>query len=205
MYSQEKEERYITRRFEGFVGTFLDIGAYDGITMSNTYRLAELGWRGVCVEPSPACFELLARTHGDNPRIRLVEACIGSQDEVVDFYDNAVGTATAKKSFTEGLEAKLKELHPDMVFRWTKIQVRMNTVRTLLAMFPDIETYEFVNIDAEGMDLEILQQLPLDEIGVKMVSVECHGKKRKRARRLLEEAGFTVAYKNLANLLMARD
>ena len=38
---------------EFFKGTFLDLGAYDGVDLSNTRALTELGWAGVCIEPNP--------------------------------------------------------------------------------------------------------------------------------------------------------
>jgi hypothetical protein len=51
MHSQNDEERHILDAFrEGPEGNFLDIGAYDRITLSNTYCLALKGWSGVCVE-----------------------------------------------------------------------------------------------------------------------------------------------------------
>src|SRR5579859_1429704 len=41
-------------------GVFVDVGAYDGVTLSNTYFLETTrGWTGVCFEPNPATFEQL--------------------------------------------------------------------------------------------------------------------------------------------------
>lgn len=51
--SQYGEGRWIAEHFAGRVGRFLDVGAFDGKTFSNTWRLAQEGWFGVCVEPSP--------------------------------------------------------------------------------------------------------------------------------------------------------
>jgi len=34
-------------------GVFVDVGAYDGLTHSNTIGLAAMGWRGICIEPVP--------------------------------------------------------------------------------------------------------------------------------------------------------
>ena len=51
-YSQTGEQQVIFDYFgPEFKGTFLDIGANDGVTFSNTYGLSLKGWRGVCVEP----------------------------------------------------------------------------------------------------------------------------------------------------------
>ena len=49
-YSQLGEQDIILNYFNGKQGTFLDIGANDGKTFSNSYALSLLGWKGVCVD-----------------------------------------------------------------------------------------------------------------------------------------------------------
>mgnify|MGYP000961084393 CR=1 FL=1 len=56
MYSQNNEEEVILKYLGDSTGTFLDIGAFDGITFSNTYELVKRGWKGVMVEASPRTF-----------------------------------------------------------------------------------------------------------------------------------------------------
>ena len=69
MYSQGGEEKVIVEYFDGYRGTFLDIGAFDGKTFSNTKRLSDLGWRGVLVEPAPKPFFALIETHKGNKNL----------------------------------------------------------------------------------------------------------------------------------------
>jgi hypothetical protein len=53
-------------------GTFVDIGANDGVTISNSHALEEsLGWQGVCVEPHPGAFAKLVK---NRPRCARVNA-----------------------------------------------------------------------------------------------------------------------------------
>lgn len=43
-------------------GVFFDIGAHDGVSLSNTYFFEkELGWSGICLEPIPEVFERLKK------------------------------------------------------------------------------------------------------------------------------------------------
>ena len=79
MYSQRDEEQVILNYFEDRVGTFLDVGAYNGTSFSNTHELALRGWSGVCVEASPSCFVKLMKTYAGNPDIRLVLATIATK------------------------------------------------------------------------------------------------------------------------------
>ena len=55
-YSQIGQDKYYIENIINYKkdGVFLDIGAHDGITFSNTYYLEKhLNWKGVCVEPNP--------------------------------------------------------------------------------------------------------------------------------------------------------
>ena len=57
-------------------GVFVDIGAYDGVTFSNTLMLErERGWTGVCIEPLPDVFAELRQNRG----CVCVQACIGDR------------------------------------------------------------------------------------------------------------------------------
>ena len=56
MYSQNNEERIILNYFLNRKGNFLDIGANDGITLSNVRALAEMGWKGCLIEPSKKAY-----------------------------------------------------------------------------------------------------------------------------------------------------
>ncbi|KAB7507993.1 hypothetical protein Anas_00609, partial [Armadillidium nasatum] len=52
-------------------GTFIEAGAYDGETFSNTLNLEkELGWSGLLIEPNPLEYQLLAH-YGDQEQTLL--------------------------------------------------------------------------------------------------------------------------------------
>jgi FkbM family methyltransferase len=203
-YSQEDEQAHIVSFFRGDRGTFLDIGAYDGISGSNTYRLVELDWWGVCIEPSPGCFARLQSAHRNHRRVRLLPYCIGSTDREVAFWDHGSGIASASPAFVERQQRAARSAYPPLELLWDQIAVRMISVKTLLSMIPEFEWFDFVSIDAEGMDLEILQQLPLDPLEVKLICIEVAGRDREVARAYLRPRGFRTVYENMANLLVGR-
>jgi FkbM family methyltransferase len=151
VYSQNQEEKKIVNYFAGREGRFLDVGAYDGKLFSNSLRLVELGWSGVCVEPSPEPFRLLYLLHKDNPIIQLENSAVCPSDGVVDFYDtsgDAVSTTdhTHKHKWEKGSKIKFKP-----------IQVKSISPKTLLGKYGNV--YDFVNIDTEGTNLETLRGL----------------------------------------------
>ena len=54
-YSQNGEQKIILEYFQDkYKGKVLDIGANDGITLSNSRALIEKGWDGVLIEPAPS-------------------------------------------------------------------------------------------------------------------------------------------------------
>jgi hypothetical protein len=58
-------------------GTFVEIGALDGITFSNTFYFERCqGWRGILIEASPVNFGKLLRNQNERPRSLLVYSAV---------------------------------------------------------------------------------------------------------------------------------
>ena len=88
-YSQLGEERVLLNVLErmdpaAINRTYLDIGAFPPVHGSNTFRLYQMGWHGVVVDPNPAKIARFARIRADD--IGLAKAVVPdawSGDEVV--------------------------------------------------------------------------------------------------------------------------
>lgn len=52
-------------------GYFIEVGAYDGVTLSNTYFLEQMGWCGLLVEP---ILPLCEKAANARPRSRVIHA-----------------------------------------------------------------------------------------------------------------------------------
>lgn len=198
MYSQNNEEEVILRLFNGATtpGSFLDIGAYDGKTLSNTYRLVELGWGGVCVEPSPNVFTALLALHANNPKISLVNSAIGLNRELLEFYDS-MGDAVSsldlahKAKWEAGSGVKFKKFY-------------LLTI-TLEDLFTKFGTgFEFLNLDVENTNLQLFLALPLERFhSLKVICVEHDG----HIGQIVNKAapfGFKQMAQNGENLILAR-
>lgn len=190
MYSQYNEEEIILKYFGSTVGRFLDIGAYDGKTFSNTYALAEKGWRGTLVEPAPVSFKALQDTYTKiKTESELVNAAVGPQMGIFPFFDCA-GDAVGSLS-TAHME-RWKEYCP-----FHKIYITVVTVQALLAALPG--PYDFISIDAEGVSLTILEaflQQPQTMVKTKLFCVEAYGPEVDQVTRIIagkyHEVGRTV-------------
>src|SRR2546428_3922916 len=63
-------------------GVFVDVGAYDGVALSNTYYFEkELGWSGLCIEPNPLAYERLARTR----KCLSLNCGVGANEKTLEF------------------------------------------------------------------------------------------------------------------------
>lgn len=152
-YSQGNEEAFILHHFrDKGVGRFLDIGAYNGHTFSNTMALAEQGWGGVCVEPSPHAFMYLHKHHGANPDIQLVCAAVHDHEETVaKFFVTPDAISSLNADHRTRWESK------PGVDKFSEIYVHVMSVEQLFKAFPG--PYDFITIDAEGVSCAITRAL----------------------------------------------
>jgi len=147
MYSQNDEEKVILEYFgDKKDGKFLDLGAYDGKTFSNTLALVERGWGGVCVEASPQCFVSLQNVHRNHPQVKCVCAAVAESSGLKKFYDS--GGAVA--SMNEEHYKKWKDHQDDFM----EILVPSITIIELVNSFNFLHI-DFISVDVEGITMDI--------------------------------------------------
>jgi len=201
MYSQNNEEQIILDYFKGQTGTFLDCGSNDGITFSNTYALSKLGWCGVLIEPSPRAFAKLKQCYEDT------KGCFY-------LYNYAIGTTNGKVTLFEsgelvhtgdvGLVSTLIEKETDRFKRTVKYEpITVDCYRWKTAMNRwKMKKFDFISIDIEGLELEVLEQIDLTD--TKLICVETNGDLTKKAKLNSMLLDFKVIYTSPENLIYAR-
>lgn len=193
MYSQRDEEKHIVEFFTGKIGRFLDIGAADGKTFSNTLRLAELGWAGVLVEPNPANFVGLLRNVGENPKMTLVNAALGLESGLSSFYacDDLVSTLSEDHKALWQANAKFRE-----------IMTHVLDIDEFFRALPG--PYNFVNLDVEGTNYSLLQRIPLQNLGVEMLCVEFEDRRRAVLKLMTVDRPWKLLHETAENFLFVR-
>lgn len=201
-YSQNDEEPAILSLLENAgikQGRFLDIGAYDGKTFSNTLRLAELGWSGVCIEPSPSVFPALLKLHGDNHNIELVQAAVAphpSAPGLLEFWDSggdAISTTSIEhvQKWQKGYSAVYKKF---MVY-----PVPLSEIFLFYGY-----QFEFINIDVESTNFELFKALPLNLlVKTRGICVE-HDGHTDDMLAFARHFGYDSVYTSGENLILAR-
>ena len=152
MYSQNREEeiilRVVAKREPGYV---LDVGAHDGRTNSNSLALIERGWKAILVEPSPFAFAKLLDLHGQNPRVTLVNATVGTERRCVKFYE----CQGDQYSTTREDMAKLWETRGIKYRSYWVSQITVSELINEIGCGADI-----LSIDCEGVSFDILTSIP---------------------------------------------
>lgn len=168
-YSQNGEDKIIFDYFKGHIGTVLEIGANDGKTLSNSLALIESGWYGVLFEPGNV-YDELHRLHKDNDRVHTHRLGIGLKEGIIKFWQSGAhvkgGSDTGLVSTTD-LRERLK---------WEKRGVHFMAIEIELVPFSWVAekypVFDFISIDVEGMDWEVLQQIDLTKVGCKCLCIE---------------------------------
>ncbi len=194
-HSQNEEEGLILGYFSGRTGCFLDIGANDGRTFSNTYALALLGWKGVCVDASPVAFASLSETYKRNLDIELVQAAITAQNRKFSFHQ-------ASDTLVSSLDSAQPERWKAYDFTWDVVEVEGMTFPALLESC-DLKQFDMISIDAEGHDYEILRQMELDALGCKLICVE-YGTDEAKIAAHCQAFGMKLIHRNGENVIYSK-
>ncbi len=152
-------------------GVFVDVGANDGVTISNSYYFEkELGWTGVAIEPMPTIFEKLKA----NRSCDVVQGCITLKAGKAKFVE-LVGGPNMLSTLAEhdqGLTARrlVKNSKRHNIER-KEIEVDCFTFASVTEKY-NIKNIDFLSVDTEGGELNILKSINFDKTPVKVISVE---------------------------------
>tara|TARA_B110000483_G_scaffold243416_1_gene333109 strand:- start:1950 stop:2675 length:726 start_codon:yes stop_codon:yes gene_type:complete len=193
--SQYGQDKYINETFfKGKEnGVFVDIGANDGVSLSNTVFFEKvLKWNGLAIEPLPSAFEKLQA----NRECTAVNACVNDVDGEVSFM--AVdGYAEMLSGIIDRYDdrhiARIKRENEKHGGSATQITVPGYRLSTLLRDTP-FKVIDYMNIDTEGSEFDILQSIDFETIRIDIITVE-NNYYDGRIRRYLDKCGYDLVAK----------
>jgi FkbM family methyltransferase len=166
-------------------GFFVEFGATDGVLLSNTWLLEkEFGWQGLCAEPNPKFFSQLQR----NRVCKLSSQCIGgiTGKQVEFIFADAYG---GSQEYAEDDQHKDKR----EAYRAAGHTAQLNTIslHDFLIEHKAPKDIDYLSIDTEGSEYEILENFPFDLWNIRLLTVEHNfTKRRKDIQTLLEIHGY---------------
>ncbi len=167
------------------IGTYVEIGTNDPTaSVSYTQKFYNRGWRGIGVEPCINEFEALKKSRPDDINLNI---CIGDLN--------------GQRMFYEPEDSQAASLIPHLASRWGKVKKRMinvSTLETILDKYLESEL-DFMVIDAEGMELEILKSNNWSKYKPKAMIIETVHHHYREILNYLKSYDYMVVYNNHLN------
>ena len=216
-HSQVDQDKYVMQQVYGDsvplgTGYFVEIGAADGVHMSNTLTLEKaFGWTGLCVEPSRQYARLV--TSGRRCAMRN-EPLSNISGIVVDFFEDVQNSSADIQvaanrlkndnngEMTLGANPSSRNLYSGIrehLLYSTRGEVTRRVTRTLEEVMDEHHAPPFVHflsLDTEGTEFMILQNFNFSKYTFGAVAVEHNqqGEKREQIRLLLIAHGYVRTF-----------
>jgi len=162
-------------------GYFVELGACDGLYLSNTlYFEKNLDWNGICIEPNDNYIEDLRKNRKCNISNELVSSFEG---ETVDF------------SLCDVYSGIISEFNGPCTQKLNIVKKKTNTLTNILDKFNAPQVIDYLSLDVEGEEYNILKTFTFDKYKFRCITVEHNAPKignkyQLLIRELLESKGY---------------
>ena len=165
-YSQWGEDVFIIQYFQNKKkGIYLDIGCFHPFMYSNTCLLYKQGWRGINIDINLTAIDLfnIARPKDFN----ICTTIDQNKKEYKVFFDHHFSPLNTLSE--SNYRVYKKKYFKDASFK----RIKSNTIDEILNL-TNMRDINFLNIDVEGFDFQILKQLIPKKINPELISIETH-------------------------------
>lgn len=145
-------------------GFFVEFGATDGVSLSNTYLLEkEFGWSGILAEPGKIWHEMLFK----NRNVPIEESCIwSSSGEELIFKEVKLASLSTLQGFGED------DNHSKSRTDAKTYKVKTLSLLDLLLKYKAPKVIDYISIDTEGSELEILKNFDFEKFKFRVMTIE---------------------------------
>lgn len=153
---------------------FVDVGANDGLICSNTaYFEMDLGWDGICIEPHPEAFIKLKESR----KSKLYNCCISNEEKEIDFLVVKGYAEMLSGIFNDYDSFHIKRIDDEIQRNGGSKEVVKIKSKTLSSILKEnnINNIDYLSIDTEGSELNVLKGIDFDKININIISVENNG------------------------------
>jgi len=194
-YSQHSEDIVISGLLNGVKkGSYVDVGANDPEYISNTRYFYEKGWRGINIEPHPEMFDKIVKNRPEDTNLNIG---IATQEGALTFYKLDVPAETAGSTFDREIAMALKEKGYTIS---AEITMPVFPLAKILENNLKAPKIDFMSVDTEGFDLEVLKSNDWQRFRPTILVVETTNQKDEIIEFMLSQS-YKIVYKNLANTI----
>lgn len=170
-YGQFDTDRHIKHYFPNKLnGTCIEIGAVDGVYLSNTLHFESLGWEVLCIEPIPEYFNTLKLNRKNALNYAI------SDKNIDDIPFTLVTMNNNNKSSISGLKIdnRLIDSHIGYGLNPSSEQILVNSRRLdwCIENHFNHDTIDFISIDTEGNELDVLKSFDVNKYNIKLLIIE---------------------------------
>ena len=201
----EQPYQFVLQFFENKKNLFfVDIGANDGVTWSNSLELErKLNWQGIAIEPHPTMFKQLI----SNRQCKALNIAISNEENELDFF-SIEGSWEA--NMLSGLLNSYSEKHKDRVMEEYKryngtasvIKVKTHRLQNILDE-NNVSKIDYLSIDTEGSEIPILESIDFTKTNITLISAEVNYD-REPLDTLLGQYGYKFINKVACDAFYAR-
>jgi len=185
-FSQAGQDKFVNDSYFRSMnnGFFVEIGAYNGIDGSNCYFFEKfLNWSGIAIEPSPSQFLALQK----NRKCKCVNKAVAKKTEKIEFIDVIKGYTQMSGINNSSYQKTLEIINKDLRTVLDKKIIEAAT-------FSEIVEYnyliDYLSIDVEGGEMDILESIDFDLYKIKVLSIENNYPNEINYEKYLSEKGF---------------
>ncbi|MDW5318314.1 FkbM family methyltransferase [Rhizobium sp. PL01] len=166
-FSQLQQDRWVVAELSGKrAGFFVEIGAFDGKQLSNTYLLeTEYDWKGILAEPNPLFADGIRQIRRASLYTQPVDAVTGKSVTMRFVADHPELSSMTDHAF--------KDRHAD-IRRKESVEIVQTTIslNELLDAHGAPADIDFISIDTEGNEPDILSTFDFDRFNVRLFCIE---------------------------------
>ena len=171
-------------------GFFVEFGATNGIDLSNTFLLEnKYAWRGILAEPAKTWHAQLHQNRGCIIDTRCVWTQSGGE---ILFNETDAPALSTINRFSKS------DIHKDSRKQGKKYSVETITLNDLLSQHNAPKIIDYMSIDTEGSELDIIQSFNFNKYDVQIITIEHNYDeyKREKIHQLLKSYDYLRVLNN---------
>ncbi len=168
-YAQHSEDLVI-KELLGIVNNFIDIGANDGFSCSNSFLFALAGASGLMFEPVASVFNKLSGLYSLNKQIKCINEGISDGQKSVEIMSDNLLSYIPETQDLEHKKMLSQYFSKDAIME----KIKVNSLSYWMNKYPIFTQVDFVSVDVEGHELSVIKGIDFSQFKTRCFIIETH-------------------------------
>lgn len=190
-YSSEGEDLILKRIFDNKTnGVYVDVGAHHPFRVSNTYLFYKMKWTGINIDPMPGSKALFDRYRPQDVNLEMGVSATRQHLTYHIFNEPALNTFSQDKVDEYTQDPKYQVINEKKIETWPLADILDNYL-------PQGRSIDFLTIDAEGLDMDVLRSNNWQKYRPAYILVESNpfllsDMHNSELGQFMQQAGYTI-------------